>query len=154
MCAFQSRFSSICTPKYLYDVQRPSSLPLIFNLKCFGIFLLFETIINFDFLIFKVSLLEASQMNTFSNSELTSFCNKVKSLFWAQRNVSSAKRLTYKSVAPGKSLTGWRLNRENLEIRELSGKWLGSGKVREIKKKKLEIWKYQGNDFDTGKSWK
>ena len=59
---------------------------------------------NLDFEILRVSLLEASHRKTFSSSVLTSFCSEEKSLFWAQRKVSSAKSLVYKLVAQGKSL--------------------------------------------------
>ena len=67
-------------------------------------FFLLEINMNLDFLIFKVSLFEASQIKTFSSSELTSFSKRSRLSFWEHKKVSSANNLIKKFVAVGKSL--------------------------------------------------
>ena len=96
-------FSSMTTHNYLYDLQFSNKISFIL-MQNSGIFSWLGTIINLDFLGFRVGLLNQSQIKTFSNATLTSFCKEEKSLSWVQRKVSSAKSLTYKFVAQGKSL--------------------------------------------------
>ena len=104
------RSLSIITPRYLYESQLFKATPFILMDK-FGISCFLLSIINFDLSVLRVSLLEANQTKTFSNSMFTSLSIFIKSSFWVHKNISSANNFIKKLVASGKSFMKIRNNR-------------------------------------------